>query len=164
MSAKYCKRVGCSCDQSMPCAAADDCVLFQWDLDRIKSVQPKRGDSRTPTEAEEQEELVAWCEMKRIPIIHIPNERKCSAAAAASLSRQGLRKGFPDNFIPIAGGKYHGLFIELKRGKKSLSRVSPEQREWVKALNAQGYKALISYGAEAAKSVITEYLNLKQNR
>jgi len=91
MSAKYCKRVGCSCDQTEPCAAADDCVLFQWDLDRIKSVQPKRGDSRTPTEAEEQEELVAWCEMKRIPIIHIPNERKCSAAAAASLSRQGLR-------------------------------------------------------------------------
>ena len=56
-----------------------------------------------------------------------------------------MKKGFPDNFIAVARGKWHGLFIELKRVKKCLSVRS-------------GYKALFCYGAEEAKKAVREYL------
>ena len=81
----------------------------------------------------------------------------------ADLERQGLKKGFPDNFIAEPRGKWHGLFIELKRAKKSLSKKSTEQRLWVKALNDKGYMAVFCYGAEEAKRVVLEYLGEKEN-
>lgn len=156
MSARYCKRKGCSEQLKGPCPVAGDCFLFEWDIEREKGKKPK--ESITPTEETEQIELCEWCEAKGIPMIHIPNERKCSAAVAHSLARQGLRKGFPDNFIAVANKTRHGLFIELKRAKKNLSKKSPEQREWIERLNEQGYKAVFCYGAEEAKRVILEYL------
>jgi hypothetical protein len=74
------------------------------------------------------------------------------------LERQGLKKGVPDNFIAEPRGSFHGLFIELKRAKKSLSKKSPEQRQWIKALNEKGYKAAFCHGAEEAKRLVLEYL------
>lgn len=160
MSARYCKRKGCPINDGSPCNYLNNgCSIGVWDIDRERGNKPKPPPplTLTPTEAEEQEELCAWCDAKGIKIVHIPNERKCSAAMAASLARQGMRKGFPDNFI-VGGRKgFCGLFIELKRAKKSLSRVSPEQREWIRQLNEAGYKAVICYGAEEAKRVISEY-------
>lgn len=38
------------------------------------------------------------------------------------------------------------LFIELKRQKKSLSKVSKEQKEWIKALNdISNVEAVVAY-------------------
>lgn len=182
MGARYCSRRDCSgWDNNTPCPVAGDCFLFQWDVKRERErmeimphehsilgdknanlgEKPERQTTHTPTEAEEQERLFEWCKLNDIPMIHIPNERKCSAAVAAALIRQGMQKGFPDNFIPIAAGKYHGLFIELKRSKRSLSRKSPEQRAWVDRLSKQGYKAMFCYGASEAEKAISEYLKLK---
>lgn len=154
MSAKYCKQKGCS-GIIQPCPVAGGCPVFVWDVDREQGMKPV--PKIVPTETEEQEELYAWCEAKGIEIVHIPNERKCSGAVAASLARQGMRKGFPDNFIVGARKGFHGLFIELKRAKKNLSRRAPEQKEWVEKLNEAGYKAVFCYGAEEAKRVILEY-------
>lgn len=149
---RYCKQSCSGKDSSGLCTSP--CELFIPDIE--KSCVPNR--TTVPSEAEEQEKLFAWCLAKGIEMVHIPNERKCSAFVAGQLLRQGLRKGFPDNFIPIARGGFHGLFIELKRARKSLSKKSPEQREWVKKLNAAGYKAVFCYGADDAKKVISEYL------
>lgn len=74
----------------------------------------------------EQEAVIEWCDIKRIPIVHIPNEGKRSAAYAARLKRMGLRPGFPDLFIPVVRGRYHGLFIEMKYGG---GRLSADQKD-----------------------------------
>lgn len=112
----------------------------------------------TPLEEDEQRDFAEWLDCQGVLWAHIPNERKASLAVLSSLARQGLKKGFPDNFIAVARGKWHGLFIELKRVKKCLSVRSKEQREWIKQLNAAGYKALFCFGAEEAKKAVSEYL------
>ncbi len=157
MGAKYCKEHRCHGNNGKPCMAADNCFLFKWDVARERGYKPIQ-ESIVPLEAQEQEVFAAWCDAKGLLWVHIPNERKATARVIAELERQGLKKGFPDNFIAEPSGKWHGLFIELKRAKKSLSHKSPEQRKWIKALNEKGYKAAFCYGAEEAKRVVLEYL------
>lgn len=162
MSAKYCKEYRCTGNTGKPCISADDCWLFQWDVERERGYKrPTQPVVAVPLESSEQEELAAWLNAKGLLWAHIPNERKATLRVMADLERQGLKKGFPDNFIAEPRGKWHGLFIELKRAKKSLSKKSPEQRLWVKALNDKGYMAVFCYGAEEAKRVVLEYLEGK---
>lgn len=156
MAKRYCKQVCSGKDSSGLCVSASECPMFDWDIRKEQGDKPM--ETEIPSEAEEQEELFAWCLANGIEMVHIPNERKCSAFVAGQLLRQGLRKGFPDNFFPIASKGFHGLFIELKRAKKALSKKSPEQRDWIKKLNEMGYKAVFCYGAEEAKKVVLEYL------
>lgn len=184
MLAKYCKNKGCSENKGEPCALADHCWLFQWDVsaknaavglvnDKVDKSGEKRKEMQrgatqeaktaiqraiTPLEEDEQRDFAEWLDCQGVLWAHIPNERKASLAVLSSLARQGLKKGFPDNFIAVARGKWHGLFIELKRVKKCLSVRSKEQRQWIKQLNAAGYKALFCYGAEEAKKAVREYL------
>lgn len=184
MLAKYCKNKGCSENKGEPCALADHCWLFQWDVSAKnvsvglvndtadksdgKEKETQRGATQavktaiqraiTPLEEDEQRNFAEWLDRQGVLWAHIPNERKASLAVLSSLARQGLKKGFPDNFIAVACGKWHGLFIELKRVKKCLSVRSKEQREWIKQLNAAGYKALFCFGAEEAKKAVSEYL------
>ena len=68
----------------------------------------------------------------------------------------GLKNGFPDIQLPIPRGGYHGLFIELKRDKKS--KMTLDQDEWQFILNDQGYKAVRCNGKEEAIKTIIEYL------
>lgn len=153
---KYCKNFRCPENKGEPCKIANDCWLFQWDIDKEK--QPKVKTVSAPLEEDEQKEFALWLDSQGVLWAHIPNERKASVAVLSSLSRQGLKKGFPDNFIAVARGKWHGLFIELKRAKKCLSNRTKEQRAWIKSLNAAGYKAVFCYGAEEAKKTVLEYL------
>ena len=159
MGAKYCRNLRCpDASKGKPCTAADNCFLFIWDVDREKG---DKAISSVPKEDEEQREFAAWCDAKGLLWAHIPNERKATALVLWELERQGLKKGFPDNFIAEPRGKYHGLFIELKRAKKTLSQKSPEQRAWIKALEEKGYKAVFCHGAEEAKRVVLAYLEGK---
>lgn len=107
------------------------------------------------TEDDIQETVVEYCELKHIVAVHIPNESKRSVSYGAKMKRMGLRKGFPDIFIPTARQGFYGLFIELKRDRKS--RVSAEQTAWITYLNKQGYKAMICYGATEAINEIEKY-------
>lgn len=74
-----------------------------------------------PTEAEEQTELFAWAELLRgrFPelrlLYHVPNGGSRNRIEAARLQAQGVKAGVPDLCLPVARGKYHGLYIELKR-------------------------------------------------
>jgi len=48
------------------------------------------------------------------------------------------------------------VFIELKRSKKSLSKVSPEQVEWINILNTYPHcEARVCYGFDDAKNFIS---------
>ena len=155
MASKYCKEYRCEANNGLPCSAADNCFLFKWDVDKEKGYKKSEG---IPLEADEQKEFASWLDAKGILWAHIPNERKATLHVMAELERQGLKKGFPDNFIAEPKGKWHGLFIELKRAKKSLSKKSNEQKAWIKALNENGYKAVFCYGAEEAKRMVLAYL------
>ena len=108
------------------------------------------------TESGEQEAVVQFCELMRIPVVHIPNEGKRSAAYAAQMKRMGLAKGFPDLFIPVARSGFHGLMIELKRDEKA--RPTETQRAWVEYLNRAGYRAAVCHGAEEAIREIENYI------
>ena len=157
MSARYCKRKGCSANEGTPCESASVCAYWEWDIAREKGDKPQESPL-TPKEDEEQKEFAAWLDETGLLWYHTPNERRASVTELVNLTAQGMKKGVPDNFIAEPRGKYHGLYIELKRSKKSLSRKSPEQRTWIESLNEKGYKAVFCYGAEEAKRAVLEYI------
>ena len=64
------------------------------------------------------------------------------------------KSGVPDLFLPVARGRYHGLFIEMKAQK---GRLSENQANWLKDLRLQGYAAAVCYGAREAIDIITKY-------
>lgn len=111
------------------------------------------------TESGEQRTIIEFCDWHKIPCIHIPNESKRSLAYGAMMKHIGLRKGFPDLFIPIAKNEFHGLFIELKRDRNS--KVSDEQKSWIKYLNKAGYRAVVCYGSTEAVHEIIGYCGVK---
>ena len=91
-------------------------------------------------------------------LFHIPNGGSRNKAEAAHLKAQGVKRGVPDIFFPCACGKWHGLFIELKRTEGG--SLSKEQKDWIKDLNEAGYMAVVCKGWEEAKDVILEYVKL----
>ncbi len=122
----------------------------------------RKSDLPTPYEADEQRALMDWAALQagahpelRL-LYHIPNEGKRLGGAGARAKRQGLRKGVPDLCLPVARGGYHGLYIELKR--RRMGRVSDAQRDWLCWLGAEGYRAVVCYGMDAARNEILRYL------
>ena len=107
------------------------------------------------TEAQEQITVINFCDLWGIPAVHVPNEGKRTLANGRQLARMGLRKGFPDLFIPVAKKSYHGMFIELKRDIKC--KATEQQQKWIDYLNKQGYYAVICYGADDAIRQINNY-------
>lgn len=147
--------------------------------------QPKRkrrigvsGVVKPPTEHQEQAALFDWAAEhadKRLEMLFaIPNgagvnhqhsrNGKRFSLEGAKLKREGMKQGVPDVFLACPSKVNHvwknGLFIEMKRAKKSLSRVTPEQLQWKAALEAMGYCVAVCYGADEAKAAIENYLGV----
>lgn len=107
------------------------------------------------SEAAEQMAVVRYCDIKRIPIFHIPNGGSRHPAEAANLKRQGVKPGVPDLCVPVPAGGYNSLYIEMKAPK---GRVSDNQKEWISKLRSLGHAAFVCYGAEHAIALIESYL------
>ena len=88
---------------------------------------------------------------------HTPNEGKRTKSQGGKLKRMGLRRGVPDICLPVARGRYHGLYIELKSVGGVVRR---EQKEYLEALRSEGYCTAVCRSAEECESFITEYLRL----
>ena len=122
--------------------------------------------NNTPTEDVEQTQLFAWAQYAsgKYPeltlMYHIPNGGKRGKAEAARFKAQGVKAGVPDICLPVARGKYHGLYIELKRVKGG--RVSAAQEQYISALRKQGYRVEVCFGMEQARDVIVWYLEFCQ--
>lgn len=67
-----------------------------------------------------------------------------------------LRKGFPDLNLPVARGKWHALYIELK--KSNNEKPTDDQIWWLRRLTAEGNYACVCYGEGHAKATLIEYL------
>ena len=115
-----------------------------------------------PLEEIEQEHVFLWASMEErtypelAMLYAIPNGGKRAIKTAVALKKQGVKRGVPEMCLPVPRGGFNGLYIELKRVKGGT--VSDEQREWIAALNTQGYKAIICHGAEEAIEQIRGYL------
>lgn len=118
-----------------------------------------------PTEAEEQAALFAWAKWmeSQYPdlkwMYHIPNGGSRNPAEAAHLKAQGVKPGVPDIHLPVPRGRYHSLYIELKR--KEDWKLSDDQKGWLNGLAKFGHKCLVCFGAEDAKQEIVKYLEEK---
>jgi hypothetical protein len=110
------------------------------------------------SEANEQITVIEWCDLLNIPCVHIANEGKRGIAYAVMLKRMGMRKGFPDLFVPRARGKYHGLFIEMKYGDNT---TTADQKIWLDILSREGYACAVCYTADEAIKVIESYHKLR---
>ena len=109
-----------------------------------------------PTEHDEQVRVVEYCDWMKIPIFAIPNGSNKSVQQRMKFKREGLRSGCPDLFIPVSKGGMHGLFVEMKRVKGSVT--SQEQIAWHKLLIDQGYCVVIAKGADVAIEYISSYI------
>lgn len=107
-------------------------ALFEW---------AKYNESRWP--------ILRW-------MFAIPNGTRTSIHVAAKMKASGVKRGVADIMLPYAQpGGACGLFIEMKTAK---GHLSPEQKEFLEAMTAQGYATAVCHGLDEAIKVITEYL------
>jgi hypothetical protein len=120
-----------------------------------------------PTEHQEQVALVQYAKIRAGQdnrwnmLVAYPNEGgrgRDNIIRGRLRQHEGSAKGFPDLFLFVSCGKYHGLAIEMKRVNRGA--VSPEQRAWINALNEQGYYAVVCRGATQAINLVESYLAL----
>lgn len=124
------------------------------------------NSGETMSEQQEQITLIKWTQQPSIRqqypelkfLFHIPNER-ADKVQASILKKMGVKPGIPDLFLPVPSGRYHGLFIEMK---KKGGRASDDQLWWLEHLKANGYVAAVCYGWQQGKDVLEWYLNLSQ--
>lgn len=122
----------------------------------------RRDERPSATEAQVQQLIFAWAEYEsaKYPeledLFHIPNGGRRSAKEAHFLKLEGVKSGVPDLCLPVARGKYHALYIELKR--ESGGKVSGTQAEWLQRLREQGNCAEVCKGFEEARRLLLWYL------
>jgi hypothetical protein len=174
MSKIYCDKADCpalTCDRHLKQAEKIKGVSvasFEGTLLCIKALNKSKGADAlpVPTESQEQQALFEWADRLcfKYPELallhHIPNEGKRSKTTGRKLKREGMKSGVPDIHLPVARGKFHSLYIELKRRKGS--STSKEQEMWLQLLGKYGNKAIRCYGWEEAAKVIVEYLEIKE--
>lgn len=117
------------------------------------------------TEAQEQINVMKWSQQpsirRRWPELellhHVKNETGGGARQVAVDRAMGVKKGVPDLSLPVARGRYHGLYIEMKTAS---GRASPAQKWWGEQLAAQGYFWEVCHGWQAAAAALGWYLSL----
>ena len=109
------------------------------------------------SEHEEQAKLFGWTRNHpKLPwMFAIPNGGLRNKATAVRMKSEGVKAGVWDIFLPVPSGQYHGLFIEMKWGKNTLT---PAQKEFGDYATQQGYCCKVAYSAEEAIEIIDEYL------
>lgn len=87
---------------------------------------------------------------------------------AKKTNRLNPWRAWPNIFIAEPRGKYHSLFIELKKSTADLYRKNgsfrqtqhlEEQRHILQYLQRKGYKAIFACGFDEAKNIVDDYLD-----
>lgn len=69
-------------------------------------------------------------------LVHCPNGGARSGAEASRFKAMGVQAGFPDLFLTIPAGGFHGAAWELKHGD---GRLTSNQHKWHQILRDMGY-------------------------
>lgn len=113
--------------------------------------------SNCPTEYAECLVFHRWLEINHIRHTHIGNESQIGGRAGiirgAKLKAIGQSKGFPD-YLLIVNGKL--IAIEMKR--QTGGRLSPEQKDWINALDACSIGTYVCHGAKQAIETVQSLL------
>lgn len=116
------------------------------------------------TENQEQAALFEWANLHehKYPelklMFHIANGGIRDGRTAAILKRTGVKPGVPDLCLPVGRGKYHALYIEMKRMKGGT--VSAYQKIWHNQLTKYGNKVAVCHGWVEAAEAIKNYLGV----
>jgi len=137
----------------------------------VKKGQKKTGigsvinNQLIPYEDEEQMVVAQWLVWNEVRFNHSPAEGDHTIQYRRKQHAMGLFPGFPDLHLPAsppAKPEYKGTYIELKRQKGG--SVSPEQRDWITYLRANGYYCEICKGAREAIPLLRELGYTLKNR
>ena len=126
---------------------------------RLEKTLEKMMTPKCKSEFEEQVAVVDWANKLSglFPVLsclfHIPNGGWRSKSTASRLKRAGVKSGMPDLCLPVAIGKYIGLWLELKTVTGKVSKVQTETHT---RLRSFGHRVEVCVGAEKAKK--TPYL------
>lgn len=130
---------------------------FNYILDN-GPIYTKRTIRHGDPEHQLQVQCVRWFRLKYKNILLWANPLggKRDATTAAKLKAEGAMAGLPDLTIARASKGYHGLYIEMKNGKKN--NPTELQKEFMRKLNEEGYKAVVCRSFDEFVSIVTEYL------
>jgi len=88
--------------------------------------------------------------------IPIPGPRQTAYRIMNHMKAEGMKRGVPDLFLPVARRGYHGLYIEMKRDDGGV--LSDEQKEFLAFAELQGYRDQVCYGYDDAIKELEWYL------
>lgn len=114
-------------------------------------------------EHHEQVALIEWARLNqhRLPLLElllaIPNGGARHIKTGRDLKAEGVRRGVPDLFLPVAHGRMLGLFIEMK---SDTGRLSPEQQWWIEHLHGQGYHVSVCRAWQEAAQILENWLTV----
>ena len=107
-----------------------------------------KATGQAPLEDWEMKFFAGWLKRNNLKFTHVANERVASVQYKKKLKTMGTSAGFPDMLVFLPSKI---VFVEMKRAKKSLSRVSDEQKGWIDTINCYDYaKAKVCYGSGEA--------------
>lgn len=136
-------------------------ILCYWD-DKANASKVK-----SRKEKNEQIDLNSACSI-RYPeeynmMFHVVNESGSGGSAqyGSELNKMGRKKGVPDWMVMIPAFDSCGLFVELKRTRKTDSSISKEQKDFLLCSENKGYVAIIAYGYLSALEAIEDYFKNK---
>ena len=117
------------------------------------------------SEWQEHREVIRWfreefpeyyqCTRLSLNGVNLP-AGKTAAIMINQFKAQGMVKGEADLFFAVPSIRFHGLFVEMKA--ETGGKVSEEQRGYLDTMSLLGYQAKVTAGAEAAKEVISNYM------
>lgn len=88
----------------------------------------------------------------------IPNGGQRNIIVAKKLKDEGVRAGIPDLFLAVPKGRFHGLFIEMKKSRGGV--VSDNQKACMEILSGNDYCVTVCHGFIDAQEAIKGYLAL----
>lgn len=108
---------------------------------------------KIPTEEQECRELVKWLQLRGICFTHVPLGGYRTKAEAGIFRAMGVSAGIPDYLIfdrPPNKKHYVGVALEMKRARPARSRITGDQRAWLKTLALRGWYCIVGYGCHEA--------------
>lgn len=115
-------------------------------IDELRALNDEKNNTKKhhgDPEHELQVKCVQYFRLKypKELIFAIPNGGQRDIRVAKKLKEEGVVAGVPDMQVVSARNGYHGLFLELKNGKKG--RLSDKQSAMIDFLTKKGYKCVI---------------------